>query len=277
MDDTAPLPRPKRRLGRRGLVAAVVAVTVVAVGGAVAFAAGGDDDPPATTAAPAHDTDHDHGTPDATAGPDAGTTDAGTAGPDAPGGRRRGGAHHGHDHPALTPYADRYAAATPDQQAAADDLQAAVAATVAPYADVDDAVAAGYRVVPGTEGGIAAHYLDVGAARDGRVLDPSRPEGLVYYAAGDGDPVLLGAFFVAPPGQPVPDDAGGIVVWHSHDPACTGFFATPDQPCTDSRRMLHVWTADHVEINAPRLGRTVGIDIVDPFGAPFTASIARSD
>jgi hypothetical protein len=66
-------------------------------------------------------------------------------------------------------------------------------------------------------------------------------------------------------------------VWHSHDPACTGFFATPDAPCTDSRRMLHVWTADHVDIAAPRLGRTVGVAIVDPFGAPFTASIARSD
>jgi hypothetical protein len=271
MDENAPLPPPKRRLGRRGLAAAVVAVTAVAVGGAVAFAAGGEDDPPATTAAPAHDADHDHaGSTDGTAGPD-----AGTGGPDAPGGPHRG-AHHGHDHPALTPYADRYAAATADQQAAADDLQAAVAATVAPYADVNAAVAAGYQVVHGTEGRIA-HYLNVDAARDGRVLDPSRPEGLVYYEAGGGEPVLLGAFFVAPKGAAVPDDAGGIVVWHSHDPACTGFFATPEAPCTGSRRMLHVWTAGHVEINAPRLGRTVGVDIVDPFGAPFTASISRSD
>jgi hypothetical protein len=271
MDETAPLPPlppPKRRLGRRGLVAAAVAVSVVAVGGAVAFAAGGDDDPPARAAAPAHDADHD--------GDHAATGAIGDApaAPDAAGGHQRG--RHAHDHPPLTPYADRYTAATPDQQAAADALRESVTVTVAPYADVDAAVAAGYTVVPGTEGRIA-HYLNRDAAQDGRVLDPARPEGLVYYEGGDGDPVLLGAFFVAAGGAAVPEDTGGIVVWHSHDPACTGFFATAEAPCTDSRRMLHVWTADHVGIAARRLGRTVGVDIVDPFGAPFRASIERED
>jgi hypothetical protein len=279
MDETAPLPPippippPRRRLGRRALVAAGIAVAVVTVGGAVALAAGGDD-PQADPAAQPAPGEHDHA-----AGLDAGGAqghdhDADTPDADSPGagGHRRG--HH--EHPPLTPYAERYAAATPDQQAAADDLRASVAATVAPYADVDAAVAAGYRVVPATENTIA-HYVDPAAVRDGRVLDPSRPEGLVYYAAGEGDPVLLGAFFIAPPGEPVPDDAGGIVVWHSHDPACTGFFATPDQPCTDSRRMLHVWTADHLDVIARRTGRTVGVDFVDPFGAPFRAAIARSE
>jgi hypothetical protein len=285
MDETAPLPPippvppRRRRLGRRALAAAGIAVAVLTVGGAVALAAGGDDDPPAGPAAePAqgehdqgvdanvaqgHDHDHDADSP----GAEADTPDSSGAG-----GHRRG--HR--EHPPLTPYAERYAAATPEQQAAADDLRAAVAATVAPYADVDAAVAAGYRVVPATANTIA-HYVDPAAARDGRVLDPSRPEGLVYYAAGEGDPVLLGAFFVAPPGEPVPDAAGGIVVWHSHDPACAGFFATPDQPCTDTRRMLHVWTADHLDVTARRTGQTVAVDFVDPFGAPFRASIARSD
>jgi hypothetical protein len=267
MDETAPLPPtpsvppPRRRLGRRALVAAAVAVAVVTVGGAVALAAGDDDPPARPAAAPAQDEhEHDH--------------DADPTGAGAPAGEGRGRGHH--EHPPLTPYAERYAAATPEQQAAADDLRAAVAATVAPYADVDAAVAAGYRVVPATANTIA-HYVDPAATRDGRVLDPSRPEGLVYYAAGEGDPVLLGAFFIARPGEPLPDDAGGIVVWHSHDPACTGFFATPDQPCTDSRRMLHVWTADHLDITARRTGQTVGVDFVDPFGAPFRAAIARSD
>jgi hypothetical protein len=255
----------------------------VTVGGAVALAAGGDDDPQTgSTAEPAHGEHdrvadasaaqtHDHGHDADSPGADAATADPQGDVP-ASGGHRRG--HR--EHPPLTPYAERYAAATPEQQAAADDLRAAVAATVAPYADVDAAVAAGYRVVPATANTIA-HYVDPAAARDGRVLDPSRPEGLVYYAAGEGDPVLLGAFFVAPPGEPVPDAAGGIVVWHSHDPACAGFFATPDQPCTDTRRMLHVWTADHLDVTARRTGQTVAVDFVDPFGAPFRASIARSD
>ena len=281
MDETAPLPPippvapPRRRLGRRALVAAGIAVAVVTVGGAVALAAGGDD-PEADPAAQPAAGEHDHAAGlDADAGVAQGHDhDSDTPGADSPGagGHRRG--HH--EHPPLTPYAERYAAATPDQQAAADGLRASVAATVAPYADVDAAVAAGYRVVPATENTIA-HYVDPAAVRDGRVLDPSRPEGLVYYAAGEGDPVLLGAFFIAPPGEPVPDDAGGIVVWHSHDPACTGFFATPDQPCTDTRRMLHVWTADHLDVIARRTGQTVGVDFVDPFGAPFRAAIARSE
>jgi len=264
MDETAPIPPippvppPRRRLGPRALVAAGIAVAVVTVGGAVALAAGGGDDPQAGPAAePAAASEHDH------------ATDA-----DSPGAAGHRGRHH--EHPPLTPYAERYAAATPEQQAAADDLRASVAATVAPYADVDAAVAAGYRVVPATANTVA-HYVDPAAIRDGRVLDPSRPEGLVYYAAGEGDPVLLGAFFIAPPGEPVPDDAGGIAVWHSHDPACTGFFAAPDQPCTDTRRMLHVWTAAHLDVVARRTGQTVSVDFVDPFGAPFRASIARSE
>jgi hypothetical protein len=271
MDETAPLPPTppappsRRRVGGRALVAAAVAVAVVTVGGAVALAAGGGDDPQAPAAAtptPGHDHDHDAGATSAEPPADG----------DAPGGGHDGG-HH--EHPPLTPYAERYAAATPEQQAAADDLRTAVAATIAPYADVDAAVAAGYQVVPGTEHTIA-HYLDRTAARDGRVLDPSKPEGLVYYAVGDGKPVLLGAFFIAPSGEPVPDSAGGITVWHSHDPACTAFFATPDQPCTDTRRMLHVWTADHLDITR-RNGQTVGVDFVDPFGTPFRAAIARLD
>ena len=294
MDETAPLPPippvppPRRRLGRRALVAAAVAVAVVTVGGAVALAAGGGDDDPQAGSAPAPaQGEHDHGADGAAtaaghdhdhdaASADAPGVDATAAEPPAADSPAADGHRGHHEHPPLTPYAERYAAATPEQQAAADDLRAAVAATIAPYADVDAAVAAGYRVVPATANTIA-HYVDPAATRDGRVLDPSRPEGLVYYAAGEGDPVLLGAFFIAPPGEPVPDDAGGIVVWHSHDPACTGFFATPDQPCSDTRRMLHVWTADHLDITSRRTGQTVGVDFVDPFGAPFRASIARSD
>jgi hypothetical protein len=262
-------------------VAAAVAVAVVTVGGAVALAAGrGDDDPQAGSGPAPALGEHDHGDARAAQGHDHDTdapgADSSSAEPPAgdfpADGHRRG--HH--EHPPLTPYDERYAAATPEQQAAADDLRASVAAAVAPYADVDAAVAAGYRVVPATANTIA-HYVDPAATRDGRVLDPSRPEGLVYYAAGEGDPVLLGAFFIAPPGEPVPDDAGGIVVWHSHDPSCAGFFAPPDQPCTETRRMLHVWTADHLDITARRTGQTVGVDIVDPFGAPFRASITRSD
>ena len=62
-------------------------------------------------------------------------------------------------------------------------------------------------------------------------------------------------------------------MWHSHDPSCPAFFATADEPCTEARRMLHVWTADRVEIESRRNG-PVEVEVIDPFGAPFRASIA---
>lgn len=77
--------------------------------------------------------------------------------------------------------------------------------------------------------------------------------------------------------------AGDLVVWHSHNPSCTGFLVTEAQPCTDTVRMLHIWTADEVELvrrqqrqqpQTGRTGKTVEVRITDPFGVPFRASIA---
>jgi hypothetical protein len=182
------------------------------------------------------------------------------------------GARHAHE--PLTPYDERYAAASDDERAAADALLADVRATLAAYEDVDAAVAAGYRTRREPPG-LFAHYLDRSVAEDGHLLDPARPNGLVYYTGGDGDPVLLGAFFVAPPGVEVPATTGDLVVWHSHNRGCPGFFATDAEPCTDVRRMVHVWTIDQVELTAPRTGRTVAVEVTDPFGAPFRASVDR--
>lgn len=246
------------RLGRLGIAAIAAVVGVLTVSGAVAMATSGNDDPP-TTAASGGPAGRDH------------TAVTGRNAPRAP-----GQARHRHDHPPLTPYDERYADASAGQQAVADDLQAQVDATLAAYDDVDKAVAAGFRP-PRRADAVIAHYVNMAAVRDGKVLDPSAPEGLVYFRGRTGEPILLGAFFVALPGQQVPDGAGGIVVWHSHNPDCTAFFATPAAPCLDQRRMLHVWTADRTELVLPRSGRTVAIEVTDPFGTPFRASVARAD
>ena len=87
--------------------------------------------------------------------------------------------------------------------------------------------------------------------------------------------MLLGAFFVAPRGAPAPSPAVDLVVWHSHDPSCPAFFATADAPCTDTRRLLHVWTADRVELEGRNRG-PLEVEVVDPFGTPFRASITRA-
>ena len=260
--------RERRRLDRVGLVVGAVTTAVLLVGGAVAWAASDDDhdDPPAAAAATEHDGAHDHAAAD-----DAGDDDSS----DAASGRR--GGQQQHDHPALPPYEERYAAATSEQQEAADELVADVRATLAAYADVDDAIAAGYQAPrnPVHPNSPTVHYRDPTVAEEGHVLDPERPNGLVYFTSGDSEPVLLGAFFIAPPGTTAPTPAGDLVVWHSHSPDCPGFFATEDEPCTDTRRMLHVWTTDEVELTGPRRQEPVTVRVVDPFGAPFFKSVER--
>ena len=53
---------------------------------------------------------------------------------------------------------------------------------------------------------------------------------------------LLGALYTVRPGEPAPSPGGDIFFWHTHDPSC-GSFLVPTGGCTDTFRMLHVWTA----------------------------------
>jgi len=252
---TRPAPRGGR--GRRLVVAATAATVVLLLGGAVAYATveGGD-----RSAAGSSSSGEHHG--------------------------RRQNRGRGHQHPARSPFPERHDAAAPDQRAAADALLADVRATLAAYADVDAAVAAGYqppRRGRGRDGGgdgergprRLAHYVHAGRAADGRLLDPALPEGLVYASPpdGGGEPVLVGAFFVTPAGEAAPQPAGDLVVWHSHDRACPDLFVTDTDPCPDTRRMLHVWTAGQVTLAARRSGGDTTVRITDPFGTPFNAAV----
>lgn len=137
---------------------------------------------------------------------------------------------------------------------AAGELQRATARAIGRYADPVVAAAAGYDV----EGmsGLDFHadnreYLD-----DGVILDPNRPETLVY-AVGDDGPVLLGAMFQMPgPRQRGPAVGGHLTVWHAHEQACLGLLppglagmTSPLGMCpigsvtiAVTNEMLHVWT-----------------------------------
>jgi hypothetical protein len=256
----------RRRVRRRVAIGAVVVAAVVAVtagaAGAV-MAAQGDEAPTDAAGAGSPGTGAHHAD-------EASSPADGAAGP----ARGDHGTHAGHRHDPLPPYEQRYADATEDERRAADELLASVRSALAPYADVDAAVAAGYEA-PRRPRGPTVHYVDRSVAQEGHVLDPARPNGLVYGTDPGGEPVLLGAFFVAPPGTPAPSPAGDLVVWHSHAPSCPAFFVTADDPCTDAHRMLHVWTVDRVEL-AGRSDQPVEVQVVDPFGAPFRASVARA-
>jgi hypothetical protein len=62
------------------------------------------------------------------------------------------------------------------------------------------------------------HYRNARYERDGRVLDPERPEALVFWAPAGLEPVLVGFMFRASALRPPPDPhgLGPLLTWHAH-------------------------------------------------------------
>jgi hypothetical protein len=145
--------------------------------------------------------------------------------------------------------------ATPAQRRAAAELYRQVRTAIAPYADPAVAVAAGYKAT-GIRG--AGFHADNPAyGKDGRMLDPARPETLVYATRADGTPVLLGAMFEVPGLRDAGPAVGGpLTVWHAHEQVCFGLLppslaglTSPLGACPAgsvlialTNEMIHVWT-----------------------------------
>lgn len=143
---------------------------------------------------------------------------------------------------------------TPAERAAAAELVLEARSALARYADPAVAAADGYRV----DGlaGMDFHAPNPAYEKDGRILDPARPETLVYALAPDGRPVLMGAMFRMP-GMRVsgPAIGGPLTVWHAHEHVCisltppglTGLLSplgmcpvgSIDVPLT--AEMIHIW------------------------------------
>jgi hypothetical protein len=127
-------------------------------------------------------------------------------------------------------------------------LIAATRAAVAPFADPAVATAAGYRVASAGNG--IEHWLDPAWAQ-GPILDPQRPQGLVYLETGHGLRLVAALFVLDHAGQADPQVSGAT--WHHHTwcqgPAGIGF-PLPGGPCPPGTSlqvgpdMLHVWLAD---------------------------------
>lgn len=144
---------------------------------------------------------------------------------------------------------------TPEQQERANRLLADTTAAVAPYRDWRAAEAAGYRPPAGGPGG-AVHWMNPAYAK-GPILDPKRPQGLVYVLGRSGW-TLVGAVFEMPRlGEFGPDPGGPITAWHQHVNLClspVGFaigLASPYAGCPlgavgmSFPAMLHVWVVDN--------------------------------
>jgi hypothetical protein len=118
------------------------------------------------------------------------------------------------------------------------------------FADINVALAEGYRNNPDKPG--ATHYGNPAYKRDGKIMDLAHPESLVYYTnPKTGESVLLGALFTMPRGEDGPQPCGAVTSWHTH--AACADRATGDvipveagTPCAEGYRygesvqMMHV-------------------------------------
>jgi hypothetical protein len=146
--------------------------------------------------------------------------------------------------------------ATPEQEAAAARLYAETKAAILKYEDPKVAYAAGYR--PGGPSNMpSSHWMNQRYVDAGYVMDPHRPQGLVYANSKRG-PVLLGAMFqMKRIGQFGPDPGGPLTAWHQHENICVTpiglefSLMTPFATCplgaidVSVPPMLHVWIVEN--------------------------------
>lgn len=167
-----------------------------------------------------------------------------------------------HSHGAATS-----AACTPtaEQVAAADRLVADTTLALQRWRDPNAAVSDGFSPL-GFEPNGVNHYMNPSFLRDGKTLDPARPESILYGRNKDGSLFPVGAMYMMDDkNAPGPQIGGCLTQWHAH-----GFpFARPGEVST---QMMHVWTiplpggpfAEHVEADYARI--YLGIEGIDTDG-----------
>jgi hypothetical protein len=145
---------------------------------------------------------------------------------------------------------------TPEQQARAENLLAATVLLLPRYSDPEVAVADGFvSIGDGVTG--AEHYVNWTYLNDGHLLDPSRPESLVYDTTVS-PKKLVSAMFMLDPGTTLdtaPDIGGALTQWHVHDNLCFDGgrvvgLTTGSGECSfgskgEALPMIHVWIEPH--------------------------------
>jgi hypothetical protein len=147
--------------------------------------------------------------------------------------------------------------ATPDPQRAAALLAERTKAATVRYRDPAVARAAGFAAT-GRPEGLQVHFESKANQRDDRIVDPERPEMLVYAIEG-GRALLLGVVFQMPvAGARGPAVGGTATRWHAHN-LCFGLLppgfgaVSPYGTCPfltvsiTTAEMMHVWVVDPPE------------------------------
>jgi hypothetical protein len=211
-----------------------------------------------------HAEGHDHGEGSAAHEHDHGTAAGGDE--SAAGGHE----HAGHEAAAVapTPYdptkpidLSGVEGVTPEQQAAAENLIAITLWRLPRWADPKVAEAAGFHSIGDGFTGYE-HLIQWDWINDNDILDPERPESLVYRVDRDGTRTLEAAMYMLPQGNTldtVPELGGKLTQWHIHDNLC---FSPGEAPkvrgltkagggCPaglvkfDPVPMIHVWIVPH--------------------------------
>ena len=175
-----------------------------------------------------------------------------------------------HSHMHVVPAGDR---ATPEQAQWAEEFhrRSLDAARSHGWFDFDQAMTQGFQPdrVNGT------HFPNLKNMFDGVIMDPERPEWLIYYDNPDGGKMLMGfMFFTNKLLDQGPTPAGPLAQWHYHpyvDPRCAvqeiWTVSRPDAegrcaegvPVSRTPEMFHVWFIDHP------LGRFTEMNVVPEF------------
>jgi hypothetical protein len=156
-----------------------------------------------------------------------------------------------------------HAPATLAEQEAATKLVSDTEAGAARFEDFDVAQAEGYEQMKGKRGGDrskepfqSVHYINKEYVEDGKVLDPERPEALVYTKTDNGEMKLLGVMYIAQRGEG-PTDGGELTQWHTHNTLCMAYedgsavvslklLGCPKGASPVSEiEMMHVWLFDN--------------------------------
>lgn len=150
---------------------------------------------------------------------------------------------------------------TPQQQAAAENLIAVTLVRLPQWADYRVAEAAGFRSI-GDAGTGHEHFIQWDWINDDVILDPDKPESLVFEPQPDGSKKLVSAMYMLPDTTPldeVPDIGGALMQWHIHDDLCFTKGDAPrvagvtsvGGPCPaglvkfQPAPMIHVWITSH--------------------------------
>jgi hypothetical protein len=147
---------------------------------------------------------------------------------------------------------------TPEEQAEAEDLVTRTIEDLPQFADPATLPAQGWYPIGDAITGFE-HYINWPLIDDGEILDPNKPESIVFQVGPGGQRTLVAAMFITPRDVTVedpPDFGGALVQWHAHNNLCYGGIPNQlrimavvnyPQPCPGNTfrdhlsPMIHVW------------------------------------